>query len=548
MSSFHPSGAVIMARLLDALEVLHPEPELLVVPNDPRLAEFREQFAGMLVLFEERPDDLPEGEAGFAGSTRIVQTDDLFDELEEDPENRLELQELLRTRLLDILVGDRDRSVNNHLWARFEDGEGFLWRPIPRDRDQSFVQFDGFLKVLARQYDYRLVPFRDDYANTQAVTRNAWDIDRNLLVALDREAWGSTVLEVMEAVTDEVIRDAVSKMPPEHYAIIGSELEDRLRQRHQELPAVAEEFYDIVFRFADVHGTDVDEVALLEGRDDGSVRVALYRGDGSDEPVGEPHFDRTFFSEETREIRVYLHGGDDRVFLSGESRSSITLRVIGGGGVDELTNTSQTSVSFYDAGNRTVVEGPGVDHVEDSPSRPFSWFEESYDLDWGNRTQPLPSLSYDSDRGLMPIVGFQYTGFGFAKLPYSRRFVLRGGWAFNHSTSVVESSLLMREIIGSADLRLEGLFSGIEVVNFFGLGNETQLDSPDDFYKVDQEQLLLTATLGLGDGETWEANVGPVFKRVVSNTTGAPTFLSETRPPGTDATSQWGVQLGRWVG
>ena len=75
MSAFHPSGALIVARLLDALDVLHPEPRLVVVPDDPRLGEFREEFAGMLALFEERPDDGPDGTAGFAGSNRIVQTD-----------------------------------------------------------------------------------------------------------------------------------------------------------------------------------------------------------------------------------------------------------------------------------------------------------------------------------------------------------------------------------------------------------------------------------------------------------------------------------------
>ena len=119
MSSFHPSGAVVVARLLEVVGVLHPEPRLVVIPDDPRLAEFRSQFAGMLALFEERPDDLPDGQAGFAGSRRIIQTDDLLDELEEDPRNRIELRELLKSRLVDLLVGDRDRSVNNHLWARF---------------------------------------------------------------------------------------------------------------------------------------------------------------------------------------------------------------------------------------------------------------------------------------------------------------------------------------------------------------------------------------------------------------------------------------------
>ena len=271
MSSFHPSAAQVVARLLDAVGVLHPHPVLMVVPDDSRLREFREQFAGMLVLFEERPDDMPEGEAGFAGSTRIIQTDDLFDELEEDPANRIELRELLKARLVDILVGDRDRSVNNHLWARFEDGEGYRWRPIARDRDQSFVRFDGLLKALARRYDYRLVVFGKDYSNTQAVTRNAWDIDRNFLVGLDRVTWVETVREMVSAVTDDVIREALTRMPPEHQAIFGDELAAILRGWRDELPRVAEEFYDLVFRYADIHATDVDETAAVERLDGGRV-------------------------------------------------------------------------------------------------------------------------------------------------------------------------------------------------------------------------------------------------------------------------------------
>ena len=287
MSSFHPSGAIVVARLLEAVGVLHPEPRLVVIPDDPRLAEFKSQFAGMLALFEERPDDLPDGQAGFAGSRRIIQTDDLLDELEEDPRNRVELRELLKSRLVDLLVGDRDCSVNNHLWARFPatDG-GYLWRPIPRDRDQAFVQCDGFLKGLARFYEPRLIRFGSDYPDIKALTRNAWDIDRNLLVGLDRAIWNATVQEVTAAITDGVIAEAVSRMPTEHYALVGPALEAKLRARRDELPMAARHFYDIVFRYADIHGTDTDEVAMIERVDGGDVRIAIHPRGPSSEPGG----------------------------------------------------------------------------------------------------------------------------------------------------------------------------------------------------------------------------------------------------------------------
>ena len=257
LSSFHPSGAVITARLLEAVGVLHPQPILVLLPDSPLLGEYREQFAGMLALFEERPDDGPDGAAGFASSRRIVQTPDLFDELEEDPGDRVDLYELLKARLVDILVGDRDRSENNYLWARFDEADGgYVWRPVPRDRDQAFVQFDGFLKGLARMYDPRLVQFGEEYPDIQALTRNAWDIDRNFLVGLDRATWDATVEEVRAEITDAVISEAVLRMPNEHYAILGPDLEGALRHRRDNLAEAANAFYKIVFEWSDIHGTD----------------------------------------------------------------------------------------------------------------------------------------------------------------------------------------------------------------------------------------------------------------------------------------------------
>ena len=331
-------------------------------------------------------------------------------------------------------------------------------------------------------------------------------------------------------------------MPPEHQAIFGNELAAILRGRRDELPRVAEEFYDLVFRYADIHATDVDETDAVESLDGGRVRVALYRS--TDEPAleGSPYFDRTFSPEKTREVRVYMHGGDDLVIARSERRSAITIRIVGGGGADELLTSGDGSVVFYDGGEGTVTEGPGIDRVNDSPSRPFSWFEDSYDLDWGSWTSPLPGLSYDSDLGFVPIVGLQHTRFGFAKLPYVYRFGLRGGWAFSRSQPVIESSLRLRRVLAGADVSVEGLFSGIEVVNFFGFGNETSADRSASFYRVDQEQLVLTTALALGDGESWEASVGPVFKRVVSDTV-TRNFLAGAQALGVGTFSQIGLRL-----
>ena len=545
LSSFHPSGAVITARLLEAVGVLHPQPILVLVPDSPLLGEYREQFAGMLALFEERPDDGPDGAAGFASSRRIVQTPDLFDELEEDPGDRVDLYELLKARLVDILVGDRDRSENNYLWARFDEADGgYVWRPVPRDRDQAFVQFDGFLKGLARVYDPRLVQFGEEYPDIQALTRNAWDIDRNFLVGLDRATWDATVEEVRAEITDAVISEAVLRMPNEHYAILGPDLEGALRHRRDNLAEAANAFYKIVFEWSDIHGTDEDEVATIDRLDDGSVRVVLQERGSNRDPQGSPHFDRVFVPDETREVRVYLHGGDDMARIRGAGDSSIRILLIGGGGRDEFVNSSSGGgIRVFDGGSATTTAGSGMRLESRGAPRPWSWAGESRVLDWGAQTGPEVRMSFDPDRGLMLIAGVKKTRFGFLGDPYTSRTQARFGWAFGRSKPFVDLRQYFRGLFaGGGALSLRGRYSGVEIVNFYGFGNETLQDEPRSFYKIDQGQTLVTAELSFGDGEHTKFAVGPVFKRTVSDTTVAGNFVAERAPYGSGRVMQLGVQ------
>lgn len=542
MSSFHPSGAVVTAALLDAVEVLHPTPTLVVVPDDARLGEFREEFAGMLVLFEERPDDGPDGTAGFAGSRRIVQTDDFFEILEDGPENRLAAAELLRGRLIDLVTGDRDRSTNNHLWARFDDQSGgFLWRPVPRDRDQAFVQLDGALKSLARGYDPRLVPFSGEYPTIAGLTRNAWDIDRNFLVGLSRSEWAETVATVQNRLTDVVIDEAVRRLPAEHHAVAGTELSAALRARRDRLAEAAEEFYSIVFEYADVQATNADEVITVERRSGGSVRVTVVaRG------AMTPWFDRTFTSDETREVRIYARGGSDSVVVNGTGASEITVRAIGGDGPDRFTDSSNPVGSvnlFYDRGDRTVVEaGPGTRFHRRNAPRPFSWHEEDRTLDWGFSWVPRPGAGYDEDRGFSAMAGVTITEFGFLKRPYAARTDLRAGWAFGVSEPTVEVRRHMPDGLLGGDVRVNAAWSGAEILDYYGPGNETPTLGSRSFHRVVHKQVQVGALWGVGNGMDRQLGLGPVLQYLSTDSTSTSNFLGQSRPYGSGGFYQVGAR------
>jgi hypothetical protein len=112
-----------------------------------------------------------------------------------------------------------------------------------------------------------------------------------------------------------VIASAVRALPPEHFDRSGVSLERELRQRRDDLGSAAEELYRIVFRYADVQASDDEEVADVERRADGSLRIVVRR-------VGAPAdvtFDRIFSPTETREVRLYMHGGADVVRVTGQA-------------------------------------------------------------------------------------------------------------------------------------------------------------------------------------------------------------------------------------
>ena len=48
----------------------------------------------------------------------------------------------LKVRLIDQVIGDWDRHRNQWRWARVR-RRGERWQPIPEDRDQAFVRFEG---------------------------------------------------------------------------------------------------------------------------------------------------------------------------------------------------------------------------------------------------------------------------------------------------------------------------------------------------------------------------------------------------------------------
>ncbi len=373
ISTSNPAGALIVDKLAGAVGVPRLHPQLVLLPDDPDLGEFRATFGGLLGIFETYPDD------GFLGSAKIQNALKMFGAMEDDSEDRPDSRAYLTARLLDLLVGDWDRHVKQWKWARFEKENGRkTWLPIPMDRDQAFVRLDGVFPWIADMSVTQFENFYEHFNDIYALTFSGRHLDRRLLVDLDKPTWDSVVTVFLSRLTDEVIKEAVRALPAEYYEKDGARIEHALISRRDEFRDATDTYYQQLANFVDVYFSDKREYVEVIRLKSGDVDITAWRRDKetSDKKDDPPVYHRLFRTDETREIRLFMLGGDDKVVISGDVPRSIIVRVDGGKGDDELVDESVVHgvlwgfvffipqadhmTYFYDhSGDNHVVEGSG---------------------------------------------------------------------------------------------------------------------------------------------------------------------------------------------
>ncbi len=514
VSAFHPAAPMVVSPILESVGVLQATPQLVAMPDDPALGEYRQDYAGTIGLIEERPDEGPSGSPGFAGSERIVSTETLFERLQESSDHRVDAGEFLKVRLIDMWLGDRNRHSDQWRWARFDAPTGYLWRPIPRDRDEAFVANSGLIWAATGTIRRGFSNFGGKISSVVGLTETAWSLDRELLSVLGSDLWEAVARTLVNELTDSVIERAVRKMPHELFEGSGPLLEAHLLSRRDQLQEMAREYYRLISGEVDVYATDENERALIEHKTDGSVTVTLQR---IDSPAGPDRvfFQRHFFPDETTEIRIHLRGGNDDATITAEGSKQILVRVIGGDGDDSFVDSATTNgvaTKFYDGnGANQFVRGSNTDvdtrTFERSPSAdPLHEFV----LDWGSTSHPVITLDSNGDHGLVFAYGATRREYGFRDAPYRRRVSYRLGFSADGRFTADYSSDSPAEIL-MFDARVRISVSGVDRVRFHGFGNDTEIVlSPTGYHRVDRYRLIGNPTLALDVGNGVEFSFGPV--------------------------------------
>lgn len=519
ISASHPYGFLVAAELAKPAGIYHANPLVLYVPDDPLMGEFREAFKHQVVLFEERELSNAGVEAGLNGFRKVIGTLDLYENLHKSSDYFVDEKFVVRSRLFDMMIGDWDRHEDQWRWAQFnQDGGQKMYRPIPRDRDQAFFNFDGILPTYAslnvaatrKMQRYKPMPLSTSWFNY-----GARYFDHNFMTRLSRSDWLQAADTLRQMISDEEIETAFRIWPDTVYKLTGPEIIATLKARRDNLPTIAENYYNFLAKSVAVVGTnksDLFKVSRKPGRETEVTVFQLKNGE-----AGRMTYQRTFQKSETDELILYGLDGSDVIEVEGTSGPNILLRVVGGGGIDSVFDRSKVgglwkSTKVYDDKEQNYLL-PGSEAKNKTSSDTFfnTYSTKSYEYNFNGF---FPVFGFNNDDGVFLGASVSRITHGFKKTPYKSKQAFSGQGALKTGAFSFEYTGDFTDVIGKLNLNIAAsVLAPNYQQNFFGYGNETQQIYPYEDYRLRINQALLFPALEAGEADQVRFLFGPIYQQ-----------------------------------
>jgi len=496
----HPYGSLVAKEFADRLDLGHTDPQLYIMPDDPRLGIYQERFAGMLGTLETKPYDEKDGIPGYKGATEIVSSYQMHKKLLNDKDAKFDQDSYVKSRLLDMWMGDWDRHDDNWAWLAYEKKDETIYKTFPKDKDKVFAVFDGVYKII----DWEMVSkfwaaFRDDYKGLKSLNFRSKDKDRWLLSSLSREDWQHQVQYFISMMDDATIDKALSNMPPEAQALTSADMKKTMLIRKELLPSAINEYYDMLAKSIFVIGTNNRERFDLVRQSNGDVQVTVHRISKSGINKNKT-YSRLVKESETDEIILFGLGKKDIFNISGDANKKLPIRIVGGAGKDKINDTSDVgggkSTFVYAKNEKDEMNlGTTGKYLQTENDILFNT-QDIYNYNYG---VTIPSFGYNAEDGFnIGVIHFN-TKQEFAKKEFGSKASLTANITSNLNASI-DYAYIKRRVGTLWDFNFE-LYGNNKDRNhqfFYGFGNETIID--DDLTEIEyyrNETKLLGSKVGL---------------------------------------------------
>ncbi|MFT3911316.1 MAG: BamA/TamA family outer membrane protein [Ferruginibacter sp.] len=504
ITASNPYSPLVVPVLAKAAGVPAAPPKFFFVPDDPAFGIYQKVFANTICTLEDR-DPVPGNDT--------KSTNKVLNKLLEDNKHHVDQEAVLTARLLDMLIGDFDRHADQWKWATGDTGKGKLYYPVPRDRDQAFFNSNGILLGYAGRFEMKFLQgFKRNIPNINELNFVARDFDRTFLNGIDKNKWQAITDTFEQRMTDDIIKEAAGKYPPEIKALDSAFTVQKLISRRNIINKKSMQYYKFLAKEVTVTGSNEPEYFHLEN-DNGKLKLSVYKKTEKSDSVT-VMYRRSFDPKETRELRLYGLNGDDKFEIDDNVTSKIKLRIIGGKGADTFNLRGNVKTFLYDLSTeknafvhsrRTKKELSSNASILDYSNIGYRYSRIKY---------PHLNIGFNPEDGLLFGFGFLARKYAFRKTPYAsfQKFTMLN--AVNRGAYQLKYQGIFNKVIMKTDLIVNADIVNPTLNNFFGYGNETKIDKSKDiiFYRVRnnyfQGDLLLRKRY---KSDIFKVSLGPTY-------------------------------------
>ncbi|MGI4803942.1 MAG: hypothetical protein ACRYFL_04165 [Janthinobacterium lividum] len=504
MSAQHPFSALIVPPLAEAAHVPHSNPIIGVVLADPNLGKYNKLFDNLVCLLEERE---PTGKS--------TNTTNMIEAVLEDNDNVIDTREYLRARLLDLLIGDWDRHSDQWRWTKEKKEKGNIYTAVPRDRDQVFYTNQGLIPTLISK-GYIVPNLQGFGSKIQDVRYSLWKtmiMDRFPASRFSYEEFMKIVNAFVAAETDSILESGLKRLPASAYKIRHDVLFKQLKERRNNIPAAMAYFYRFANKIIDIHTTEKNELVSINNGPKKSLNILINKISKNGE-VKDTLMNASFHPDITKEIRIYVGGGEDHVVLNNAS-SPIKLRFIDSTGRKFYQIISSVNkVNVYDRGKKLSL-------ADDTSRLKLHLSKDSANTSYSpvnlfNAIMPLANIEINPDEGLLLGLGVKFINQeGFRTKPYhdTQEFIVSHSFATSAFRIRYKGDWI--HAVGNADFSLQAFVQSPGRTNFFGRGNETAFDKTGDYktyYRTRYNTYSLNPALRWQINKGSNISIGPSFQ------------------------------------
>jgi len=393
----------------------------------------------------------------------FLSTQQVIERLEENPAYKIDKKKYVRSRLLDMIIGNALNVNNSYLWKNY-DKNSTIYYPYIVDRGFSFTKKDGLLcDVLLNSIGIKNTPnYYKKQLNSHYINSHNYITDLTFSDRINEQIWKEEAQFIKSMLTNEIIEKIFAELPDNFQNTESTiRLKNMLLYKIDNIELLAEKYYQYLQKIAIIRGTSQnDAFEIVQNKDNTIINL------NSD---GKTILKNEYKVGKTREIWLYGFAGANTFALQKNQKNNIVIRIINNHtnnhyNLKEATNkikiyTKKDNIlTEKDLGNASVFKTTNLSILNYSQERPKN-----------NTFAFYPSVLFDTDLKFRLGGNFTYTRYKFKTHPFSARH----RFAFT-SYSLSYSGIFPN--INEKHTYTTELWYNLsnDFQNFFGFGNETQ--------------------------------------------------------------------------